>query len=64
MAIYENRRGRPVSAGTYATVEAAQAAWEQAEKAVAEGESSDPRKGRQKFKKYPSKIRNRSERAA
>lgn len=51
-ACYRDLRGRVQSAGTFATAKEADKAWQRAEANLAEGRHHDPKKGRQKFRKY------------
>ena len=51
-AVYRDLRGRKRSAGTFSSEDKANKAWQTAEVKQAEGRLSDPKRGRQKFKKY------------
>jgi integrase len=52
IAKYRDLRGHKQSAGTYSTDKAAKAAWQVAEVKQAEGRTTDPRRGRQLFRRY------------
>ncbi|HXL92922.1 MAG TPA: site-specific integrase [Streptosporangiaceae bacterium] len=49
---YRDARGQIQTAGTYATEKQADKAWQRAEAKAAEGRMSDPRRGRQTFRRY------------
>ncbi|MGO9279693.1 MAG: tyrosine-type recombinase/integrase, partial [Streptosporangiaceae bacterium] len=51
-ACYLDARGALRSAGTYANKKDANRAWQRAEAKIAEGRLSDPRRGRQTFRRY------------
>jgi hypothetical protein len=52
IAKYRDLCGRKQSAGTFATKRKANGAWQRAEVQVAEGQVTDPRRGRQTFRRY------------
>jgi integrase len=52
IAIYRNIQGRKRSAGTYATEDAADAAWIKAENNIAARRITDPRRSKQTFERY------------
>ena len=51
-ACYRDIRGQIQSAGTYSSKRDADKAWQRAEAKLAEGRLSDPRRGRQTFRRY------------
>jgi hypothetical protein len=51
-AVYHDLRGERRSAGTFANKKDASTAWQRAEAKVGEGRLSDPRRGRQTFRRY------------
>ena len=51
-AVYHNVRGDRRSAGTFSSKKDSDKAWQQAELRQAEGRLSDPRRGRQTFRRY------------
>jgi integrase len=51
-AVYQDLRGERRSAGTFASKKDANTAWQRAEAKVGEGRLSDPRRGRQTFRRY------------
>jgi integrase len=53
-ACYRDIRGQIQSAGTFAKERDADKAWQRAELKIAEGRLSDPRRGRQTFRRYVS----------
>jgi integrase len=52
IAKYRDLCGRKKSAGTFASKREANGAWQRAEVQVAEGQLTDPRRGRQTFRRY------------
>jgi len=52
IAKYRDLCGRKRSAGTFASKREANSAWQRAEVQVAEGQLTDPRRGRQTFRRY------------
>jgi len=52
IAKYRDLCGRKQSAGTFAAKREANSAWQRAEVQVAEGQVTDPRRGRQTFRRY------------
>ena len=52
IAKYRDIRGRKQSAGTYSNQRDSDKAWQKAEVKIAEGRVSDPRRGRQLFRRY------------
>ena len=52
IARYRDARGLSQSAGTFSTEKKAEKAWQTAEVKVAEGRIADPKRGRQRFKRY------------
>jgi integrase len=53
-AVYHDIRGERRSAGTFSNKKDSDKAWQQAELRQAEGRLSDPRRGRQSFRRYVS----------
>ena len=51
-AVYQDIRGERRSAGTFSSKKDANTAWQRAEVKVGEGRLSDPRRGRQTFRRY------------
>src|SRR4051812_15246141 len=51
-AMYRDLHGRERSAGTFSTERAANKAWQKAENDLALGRIGDPRRGRQKLRRY------------
>ena len=51
-ALYDDVKGHRRSAGTFATQDAADKAWQRAELRLAEGRMGDPSRGRQRFRRY------------
>lgn len=51
-ALYDDVKGGRRSAGTFATAEKADRAWQRAEERLAEGRLGDARRGRQRFARY------------
>jgi hypothetical protein len=50
--VYHDIRGERRSAGTFSNKKDSDKAWQQAELRQAEGRLSDPRRGRQTFRRY------------
>jgi integrase len=51
-AVYQDIRGERRSAGTFSSKKDANTAWQRAEAKIGEGRLSDPRRGRQTFRRY------------
>jgi integrase len=55
-ACYRDAKGQIQTAGTYPTEKLADKAWQKAEVKAAEGRVSDPRRGRQRFRRYVTEV--------